>query len=114
MKDTKILGMYKICFYVPASHLEIVKDAMFAEGAGHYGGYDRCCWQTTGQGQFRPLQDSHPFVGSLLQVELLEEYKVEMTCQAQLLKRAIAALLETHPYEQPAYAIHKLITLDDL
>ncbi len=47
--------MYKICFYVPESHLEKVKEALFATGAGRIGDYDHCCWQTRGTGQFRPL-----------------------------------------------------------
>lgn len=35
--------MYKICFYVPESHLEKVKEALFAAGAGKIGNYDSCC-----------------------------------------------------------------------
>ena len=37
--------MYKIEFYVPESHLEAVKRAMFGAGAGKIGNYDSCCWQ---------------------------------------------------------------------
>ena len=55
--------MYKIGIFIPASHLEPVKQAMFAAGAGRIGHYDCCAWQTLGQGQFRPLQDSQPFIG---------------------------------------------------
>ena len=37
--------MYKLCFYVPESHLEPVKKAVFAVGGGRIGAYDSCCWQ---------------------------------------------------------------------
>jgi hypothetical protein len=37
--------MYKLCFYVSESHLEVVKQAMFAAGGGRIGDYDSCCWQ---------------------------------------------------------------------
>ena len=55
--------MYKLCFYVPDSHLEAVKKAVFAIGAGRIGAYDSCCWQVLGQGQYRPLEGSQPFLG---------------------------------------------------
>ena len=39
---------YKLCFYVPTSHVEQVKNAIFEAGAGHMGDYDACCFQTLG------------------------------------------------------------------
>lgn len=54
--------MYVMVFYVPQSHLEEVKEAVFSAGAGIMGGYDRCCFQTLGTGQFRPLAGSSPFL----------------------------------------------------
>lgn len=95
--------MYKISVFIPASHLEVVKTAMFEAGAGRYEGYDCCCWQTTGTGQFRPLQGSTPFLGQQDCIEQVEEYKVEMICKPQLLKAVLAALKESHPYEVPAF-----------
>ncbi len=55
--------MYKRCYYVPESYLETTKQAVFDAGAGHVGNYDSCCWQVRGEGQFRPLPDSSPFLG---------------------------------------------------
>ena len=55
--------MYKLCFYVPESHLEEVKEAVFAAGAGKMGDYDACAWQTAGQGQFRPGEGADPHIG---------------------------------------------------
>ncbi|KJS04104.1 MAG: NGG1p interacting factor 3 protein, NIF3 [Gammaproteobacteria bacterium BRH_c0] len=97
--------MYKLCFYVPESHLEAVKNAVFDTGAGHIGDYDRCCWQTLGQGQFRPLQGSNPFLGKQGSVEQVPEYRVELVCDEHLIEAAIAALVDAHPYEEPAYDV---------
>lgn len=102
--------MYKLCFYVPETHLELVKEAVFATGAGRIGDYDSCCWQTLGQGQFRPLEGSNPFLGQQGWVEQVSEYKVEMVCEEHLIEAAIAALVESHPYEEPAYDV---ILLED-
>ena len=97
--------MYKLCFYVPETHVEVVKEAIFATGAGRIGDYDSCCWQTLGQGQFRPLAGSNPFLGKIGWVEQVSEYKVEMVCEDHIIEAAIAALVETHPYEEPAYDV---------
>lgn len=100
--------MYKLGFYVPASHLEQVKQAVFATGAGRIGNYDCCCWQVAGQGQFRPLDGSKPWIGRQGSVETVEEYRVELVCVEELIKAAVAAMKLAHPYEEPAYDVVKL------
>ena len=103
--------MYKLSFYVPESHLEQVKTALFVSGAGRIGDYDSCCWQTRGEGQFRPLEGSNPFLGKQGSVEKAEEYKVELVCGDALIREAVAALKRAHPYEEPAYDV---VRLEDL
>lgn len=100
---------YKLCFYVPESHLEIVKAAVFNAGAGRIGNYDNCCWQILGEGQFRPLSGSSPYVGKSGRVERVAEYRVEMVCEQQYLGEVIAALTHSHPYETPAYDLLAVI-----
>ena len=106
--------MYKLSFYVPASHLEPVKNALFAKGAGRYKGYDHCCWQVLGEGQFRPLAGSRPYSGKAGCLEKVDEYKVEMVCPDTAIKDVVQTLLKVHPYEQPAYAVYKILTVEDL
>lgn len=100
--------MHKITFYVPESHLEVVKTALFAAGAGRVGHYEACAWQVRGQGQFRPLAGSKPFIGSHDELETLEEYKVELLCADAAIEAAVAALKQAHPYEEPAYDVLRL------
>lgn len=100
--------MYKLCFYVPEDHLETVKRAVFATGAGKIGNYDACCWQTVGQGQFRPLEGSDPYIGQAGEVETVDEYKVELVVADACLKPALEALKASHPYEEPAYDVWRL------
>ncbi|EIC31063.1 MULTISPECIES: hypothetical protein [Methylomicrobium] len=106
--------MYQLSFYVPESHLEAVKEALFAQGAGRHSDYDRCCWQVRGEGQFRPLAGSRPYMGKPDTTEEVVEYKVEMICQDDLIKAAIRTLLAVHPYEEPAYRAYKILTAEDL
>ncbi|MBI6922143.1 MULTISPECIES: NGG1p interacting factor NIF3 [Pseudomonas] len=100
--------MYKLAFFVPASHVEVVKAAVFAAGGGRIGDYDHCAWQTLGQGQFRPLDGSQPFLGQAGQVEVVEEWKVELVVADDLIAQVVAALKQSHPYETPAYEVWRL------
>ena len=103
--------MYKICVFIPISHLEQVKAALFESGAGHIGEYDCCSWQTLGSGQFRPGENSQPFIGNPGNIESVEEYKVEMVCDDDIIKDAITAMKKAHPYEEPAYDVWRLADL---
>ncbi|WEK30070.1 MAG: NGG1p interacting factor NIF3 [Candidatus Pseudomonas phytovorans] len=100
--------MYKLAFFVPASHVEVVKAAVFAAGGGRIGDYDHCAWQTLGQGQFRPLDGSQPFLGQAGQVEVVEEWKVELVVADELIVQTVVALKHSHPYETPAYEVWRL------
>jgi len=100
--------VYKLAFFVPASHVEVVKAAVFAAGGGRIGDYDHCAWQTLGQGQFRPLDGSQPYLGQTDQVEVVEEWKVELVVADDLIAQVVAALRQSHPYETPAYEVWRL------
>ncbi len=102
--------MYKISFYVPDTHLEYVKLAMFEAGAGQVDNYSHCAWQVLGEGQYLPLSGSKPFLGVQQELSKEPEYKVEMICTNQFIHEVIAALKLTHPYEVPAYHV---IALED-
>ncbi|PVY79311.1 hypothetical protein C8D92_101524 [Tamilnaduibacter salinus] len=100
--------MYKLCYFVPESHLESSKQAIFESGAGRIGDYDCCAWQCPGEGQFRPLDGSDPYLGQQGEIEKVREYKVELVCRDELIHDAIAALKRGHPYEEPAYEVFQL------
>lgn len=97
--------LYKISFYVPESHLEKVKNAMFAAGAGKVGNYSHCAWQVLGEGQFMPLEGSQAFIGEENKLERVSEYKVEMVCDEQSISAVMHALKTSHPYEEPGYFV---------
>lgn len=100
--------MYTLIFYVPESHLEVVKQALFAAGAGTVGDYKNCCWQVLGQGQFQPMAGSQPFIGSQGQLEQVAEWRVELVVAAAVIEPVVGALKAAHPYEEPAYAVYTL------
>lgn len=103
--------MYKLCFYVPDSHVDVVKQAVFAAGAGRVGAYDNCCWQVLGQGQFRPLAGSQPYMGQQGRLEQVAEWKVDLVVGDEFIHAAVKALRLSHPYETPAFEVWRLSDL---
>lgn len=95
--------MYSLCFYVPESHVEEVKQALFEAGAGRVGDYNQCSWQVLGTGQFEPRAGSQPFLGEQGQLERVPEFRVEMICDDPSIEAALLALRKVHPYEEPAF-----------
>jgi len=99
--------MYVLCFYVPEDFKEEVKKAIFLSGAGKLGQYDRCCFEISGLGQFRPLSGANPTIGHRGELELVSEVKIEVIVADVCIKEVVRTLIDVHPYEEPAYHIFK-------
>jgi dinuclear metal center YbgI/SA1388 family protein len=94
---------YKIVVYVPSGHETAVMEALFAAGAGHIGGYDRCSFRLCGTGTFRGGDSSQPFIGTAGEHEEADELRLETIVPAALLNKTIARAEKAHPYEEMAY-----------
>lgn len=101
----------KLEFYVPVDYLEPVKKALFDAGAGRIGAYSHCAWQSEGQGQFKPLENSQPFIGQKESITQLKEYKVEMVVEKGLIKQVVETLKAVHPYETVAFQVIEVMQL---
>lgn len=102
--------MYTIVTFVPREHTEAVLDSVFAAGAGRAGNYDRCCFIVRGEGRFRPRAGSSPFLGTLDKEERVSEDRLEFAVVDDRVEPVLAALRETHPYEEPAIYLTRLDT----
>ena len=104
--------MYKLIYYVPESHLESTKLAIFAAGAGGIGNYERCAWQVLGTGQFKPVNGAQPFIGELDTLEQLPEWRVETIVPEDRAREVVQALKASHPYEEPAFEFIQIIEVE--
>lgn len=93
----------KLVVFVPHDAAERLVDALAAAGAGRIGDYERCAWQTAGEGTFRPLAGANPTLGEVGTVERVPETRVEMVLPRRLRGRVLTALRAAHPYEEPAF-----------
>lgn len=91
--------------YVPEDDAERVAAAMHDAGAGVVGDYDRAMFSSPGTGQFRPLAGADPAIGSVGEVETVDEIRLEMVATPALRAMVRTALLAAHPYEEVAYDV---------
>lgn len=111
MSANSIPDRYKLIFYVPKSHLNPCKEAVFAAGAGVFDGgkYTKACFQTPGTGQFLPGSGANPAIGAVGEIEYVEEMKVEVMCVGRsIMLDAVKELIKAHPYEEVAYEVYKM------
>jgi dinuclear metal center YbgI/SA1388 family protein len=114
LKQTRVLQpsrqeeYFKLMVYVPDSHAEEVKEALFKGGAGHIGQYDKCAFSLRGRGQFRPLEGSDPFLGSNGELESVDETRIETIVPRRKLDKVLKQMFKAHPYEEVAYDLFDL------
>jgi dinuclear metal center YbgI/SA1388 family protein len=89
--------------YVPQESVSAVAETLAAAGAGAIGAYDRCSFQSPGEGTFRPLPGANPYLGRVGDLERVAETRIEMVVPPGRRGDVVRALLSAHPYETPAY-----------
>ena len=98
----------KLVVFVPADTLDVVRDALFAAGAGRIGDYERCSWYTEGIGTFRALPGASPTVGEVGEEEHVADVRLETVFPSARRDEVVAALRRAHPYEEPAFDVYAL------
>ena len=91
----------KLEIFIPATHLEVLREALRGVDAGHLGNYDSCLSYSETTGCWRPLPGSNPFNGEENQLCVAPELKVEVLCRREKLEETIRAVKAVHPYEVP-------------
>jgi len=111
--NTRILSekyglLRKLVSFCPEDHVNNVRESIFKAGAGQIGNYDKCSFNTSGEGTFRGSDETNPFVGKKGELHHEKEIRIETIYPVFKEKAIITALLEAHPYEEVAYDIYPL------
>ena len=113
MSEIKVLSplkkrLLKLVTYIPETHLEKVRNALFEAGAGVIGNYDQCGYIASGTGSFRGNENSRPYAGKKGTIHFEKEIRFETVLFSHLKEKIIKALLDVHPYEEVAYDLYNL------
>jgi hypothetical protein len=100
----------KLVVYVPESHVDTVRSAICAAGAGHIGRYAECTFGVPGTGTFRPEEGAQPYIGTTGKLERVNEVRLETILPKSSLPAVLSAMISSHPYEEVAYDLLPLKT----
>ena len=93
----------KLVTYLPSSHADDVRQALFSTGAGCIGGYDQCSYNSDGYGTFRANEGCDPYCGEIGELHREPETRIEVIYEKRLERKIVQKLVSVHPYEEPAY-----------
>jgi len=113
LKNKSILApldgnLQKLVTFCPLEHENQVREAMFSAGAGHIGNYDKCSYNLQGEGTFRALEGTDPFVGKKNELHFEKEVRIESVVPQFKMNEVLKAMTAAHPYEEVAYDIYSL------
>ncbi len=110
--NTRILApsgkLKKLVVFTPESHADAVRDAILNAGAGHIGQYSHCSFGVHGEGSFKALEGTHPYVGKEDEIHFEKEVRLESIAPDYLIDTILKAMRTIHPYEEVAYDIYPL------
>ncbi|WP_028295397.1 Nif3-like dinuclear metal center hexameric protein [Olivibacter sitiensis] len=107
-------GIYhKLAVFVPHSHADILRNALFAAGAGEIGKYSECSYNLDGYGTYKPSEGAQPYLGDIGLLHKEPELKIEVIYPTYKERAVLIAMYEYHPYEEIAYDIFRLENRSD-
>lgn len=96
----------KVVSFVPEEHVDKVAAAMSAAGAGRIGNYHSCSYRSDGVGTFVPESWANPSVGAAGDFNRQPEVRLEMIAPRHAEAAVVSALIDFHPYDEPAYDVY--------
>ncbi len=105
-----MMKRFKLVTFVPVSHAEDVRQALGDIGVGKIGNYTHCSFSVKGKGRFMATEGTHPYTGTVGEINEVEEERIEVVCFADKLKEAVRAVKEVHPYEEVPVDIHPVLS----
>ena len=100
--------------YAPRDAADRVAAAMHGAGAGAVGAYDHCQFVSDGTGSFRPGDAAAPAIGTVGEVERVDERRIEIVAARRLRGAVLAAMRSAHPYEEVAYTVTEIADVPDV
>ncbi len=113
LKNCRVLSpqknlLKKLVTFVPVAQAAIVRNALFAAGAGNIGNYNEASFNVKGTGTFKANENANPFVGEVGTRNEENEVRVEVIYPQNFENKIIAALILAHPYEEVAYDLYPI------
>ena len=100
--------LMKLAVFVPVEAADDLRVALTKAGAGKIGNYDQCSFTLHGEGRFRALDGANPYSGEIGELKIEQEQKIEVVLPQSIKNKVLKAMLNAHPYEEPAYDFYAM------
>lgn len=107
------INRVKIVVAIPLDSIDKVRNSLYESGAGIIGNYSCCSMMINCIGTFLPNKEATPYIGDNNKINFVEEVRLEVVCDVNIVKDVIKKLRDIHPYEEPAIDIIPLIDEDN-
>lgn len=97
--------LYKLIVFAPKASKQAILHAIGDAGAGNIGHYSHCAFYSDGSGTFKAGKNASPFVGEQNKQHVEAEVRLEVIVPEERMNQVRQAMLDAHPYEEPAYDI---------
>ncbi|HEY3373449.1 MAG TPA: Nif3-like dinuclear metal center hexameric protein [Candidatus Aquicultor sp.] len=104
------IQIFKLVVFVPAENINEMIAAVGNAGGGIIGDYSHCTFRAQGTGTFYPMVGAQPYLGSVGELNQVDEYRLEVLIAPNKVDRVVQAMLNTHSYEEPAFDIYEVKT----
>ncbi len=111
LHQTHQIKMKKLAVFVPVDQASQIRRVLAEAGAGQQGAYKNTSYSLIGTGRFVPQDHAHPAIGAAGKETQVQEAKIEVIFPETITDKVVAAMIQAHPYEEPAYDLY---TLDNL
>lgn len=108
LQQTYSEPLMKLAVFIPYAQADDMRQALAQVGAGAIGDYNACSFTVQGEGRFKALEGATPHVGEVGEVHIEAEQRIEVVFPASAKNRVLKAMLQHHPYEEPAYDLYEL------
>lgn len=98
----------KLVTFVPVADTQRVLDALYSAGAGQIGKYKNCSFRVNGTGTYQPGEGAQPVIGEVGDYHEEPENRLEVIFPSHQQGQMLAALRQSHPYEEVAYYLTAL------
>ena len=100
-----------IVINAPIDEADTMRDAIGEAGGGKLGNYSFCSFSIKGLGRSLPSEIANPTIGTPGELEVIEEERIEVSCDKADAPAIVRVIRETSSYEEPAIFIYPLLSL---
>jgi hypothetical protein len=94
---------------VPVDEADAMRKAIGDAGGGKIGNYTYCSYSVTGIGRFIPNKNANPTIGIAGHAEMVNEERIEVSCNESDAQEMVKVIRIAHSYEEPAIAVYLLM-----